>query len=99
MGSRITLKLTDPMTELPNELKSQMIKIVEKYIHACNAANGRRKTCKFDKSYVGYLAHYCTWLEINKDAHKVSILDQCNNNKTWEQINIVNEDVLNNFWK
>ena len=94
MGSRITLKLTDPMTELPNELKSHVKEIVEKYVYACNDANGRRKTCKFDKTYLQYLPHYCAWLEINKAACKVSILDQHNNNKTWEQINIVNEDAL-----
>ena len=43
MGSRITLKLIDSMTELPNELKSHMKEIVEKHVHACNDANGRRK--------------------------------------------------------
>ena len=58
MGSRITLKLTDSLKELPNELKSQMKNIEEKYVYACNDANGRRKTCKFDQSYMQYLSHY-----------------------------------------
>ena len=99
MGSRITLKLTDSMTELPNELKSHVKEIVEKHVHACNDANGRRKTCKFDRTHLQCLSHYCAWLEINKAACKVSILDQHNNNKTWEQMNIFNEDFLNVFWK
>ena len=38
-------------------------------------------------------------MEINKAVQKLSILDQYNNNKTWDQINIVNEDILNHFWK
>ena len=76
MGTRITLKLQDSLTNLPEQLTSQMVKVVTEHLHACNAANARSLTCKFDKCCIGYLFHHCMWLRINKDEHYLSILDK-----------------------
>ena len=98
MGSRVTTRLLDSLTALPDELKSNMRKIVEKYTKACNVTNGRPIDANFDVSYVTYLSHYFAWLELNKSTHHLSLLDQHNLNRPWNQLKLVNEDSLNDFF-
>ena len=98
MGSRVTVRLQDSLTALPEELKSKMRKIVEKYAHACNTTNGRPKDSNFDVAYINCLSHYFAWLELNKSTHHLSLLDQHNLNRPWNQLKLVNEDSLNDFF-
>ena len=98
MGSRVTTRLLDSLTALPEELKSNMRKIVEKYTQDCNITNGRPKDANFDVSYITYISHYFSWLELNKRTHNLSLLDQCNLNRPWNQLKLVNEDSLNDFF-
>ena len=96
MGSRVIVRLQDSLTALPEELKSKMRKTVEKYAHACNVTNGRPKDSNFDVTYIN-LSHCFVWLELNKNICHLSLIDQHNQNKPWNQLKIVNDYTLNIF--
>ena len=98
MGSRVTVRLEDSLTSLPKQLQSQLRKIIEKYVNAFNASNGRLKDSNFDTTYLDYLSHYFTWLEVNKSVHNISLLDQWNRNVPWHELKAISEDTINEFF-
>ena len=98
MGSRVTVRLEDSLTSLPKQLQSQIRKITEKHVNACNMSNGRLKDSNFDITYIDYVSHYFTWLEVNKNLHNMSLLDQHNRNVPWHELKAISEDTINAFF-
>ena len=98
MGSRITRNNDDILVQFPRELMGTIKKAVEHYIHTSNIANKRQIDSKFDITYVYNLVHYCTFLEMKKNHHNLSVIDQLHQGVTWRDVRLVREDIVKDFF-
>ena len=95
MESRATVRLEESLTSLPKQLQCQIRKITEKCVYAYNVSNGRLKDSNCDVTCTDFVSHYFTWLEVNKNVHNESLLDQHNRNVPWCELKAMNEDTTN----